>query len=143
MSGVEILALVTSVMTVITFAGQTAQICNKMYSGKPTADEDVYRKASSMRDATITMKRDLVAVSSPASPDELSLADIANKCHDVATALQREVASLQPIGAQGHIFKAIKGSFKAMIGKSKVEKLEKSLREYENTMQTHLLVNLW
>lgn len=95
-----------------------------------------------MMDATTTMKTHCVTFV-PSSPDERSLSDIAHKCHDVATDLQREVASIQTTGAQGHIFKAIKSSFKSMMGKSKVEKLEKDLREYESTMQTHLLVRLW
>lgn len=141
MSGAEILALVTSIMTVITFASQTAQICKNIYDGKPAADKDAYRRASSMMDATTTMKAHCATFLS-SSPDERSLADIVHKCHVVATDLQREVASIQVIGAQGNILKTIKGTSKSIRGKSNVEKLEKTLREYENTMQTHLLVHL-
>lgn len=142
MSGVEVLALVTAVMTVIQFASETASMCKTIYDGKPTAASDVHTRATWMVDATGTMHSRRQAFR-PLSPDERTLADIAKKCHHIATDLQKEVGDIETSQAKGDLIRAMRGAFKAYKGKSKVEKLERLLGDYETTIQTHLMVRLW
>lgn len=141
MSGIEVLSLVTEVMTCITFAAETARVCKAIYDGRPTADADLSRKASALKDATIAMETHYRTFE-PVSPDERRLADMAQKCHVAANDLQKEVTSIQPLDAKGNLFKSITGSVKSMLGKSKVEKLEQTLAQYETTLQTQILVRL-
>lgn len=140
MSGVEVLSVISAVMAVITFAAQTATVCKDIYDGE--ADTDVHSRASSMMDATATLQahcRTLI----PLTPDEESLAAIARKCQVAATDLQKEVRAIETAQAKGNFIKSMRGALRSYTSKSKIEKLEKTLRGYETTMQTHLVVRLW
>lgn len=142
MSGFEALGMVSSVLQVISFAAQIAGLCKDIYAGRPTADDDVYRNATSMMDATAVMQSYCQCLGT-SSADERSLADVAQKCNEVAQKLQKQVQDLASTKAGGNLSKSVGVALKSYFGKNKVESLEKALGDYRATMETHILVHIW
>lgn len=138
----EALAVVTGIMTVITFATQTASLCKTIYEGRPTADGTLQDKATSMTKAIVELETHCGRFK-PVSADEEELLELARKCRQAATALKSEAQSLQPQRAKGRFRKSVVGALKSRFSKPKIESLEQSLQQHEVTLQTGLLTRIW
>lgn len=142
MSVVESLALVTSVMTVITFARETATSCKALYNGE-SVDANMRDKASELGRATEEMEKHCNSLT-PQSPGEKSLVELARKCQKLAEGLVTEIDKAEGGGkAKGSLYKSIKSSLKVSIGKSKLERMEEDLNGFQSVLRTRILTHLW
>lgn len=139
MSGAEAFALVTGVMTVITFAGQTASVCKALYDGQ-SVDDDLETMASRLKDAA-----DMVHTSRsrlrPLEKNEQQLVDIAHQCQQVAADLLVEIYSLKTL-KRGNIVKIFGMAAISSLNQSKLRRLEGSLESCRSMLHTGLLSRL-
>lgn len=141
MSGVEVFALVTGVMTVITFAADTVVVCKALYDGQ-SVHQDLETKATALKDAATQMQAYSTAIT-PHSADEKNLVTIAQKCQTIAANLLAETAAINPVTSKGNLLKSFKRTMKSFAKSSKLQKMEASLNEYQSILQTEILTRIW
>lgn len=142
MSVVESLALVTSVMTVITFARETATSCKALYNGE-SVDANMRDKANELGRATGEMENHCTSLT-PQSSGEKSLVQLARKCQKLAEGLVAEIDKAEGGGkAKGCLYKSIISSLRVSLGKSKLERMEEDLNGFQNFLRTRILAHLW
>lgn len=138
MSGAEIFALVTGVMTVISFAADTAKVCKALYDG--TADADLTDRTAPLRDACKEMQAHCDAVQ-PHTAEERDLVDLARKCELLSVDLLQQVDSMRV--RKKSVLATARAALKSFKGKSKIQKCEENLAKYQDVLKTTLLVRLW
>lgn len=141
MSGLETLGIVGNIFQVISFARETITLCKAVYQGRSPdgwLDENAASLAalSAQIDQHYQGKR-------PQADAERQLCLLATKCGTVARALREEVGFLKGHKAKGSLATTLRLAVKTNWRKQRLEKLEKSLRAYQSTLETHLLASVW
>ena len=141
MSGIETLSLVSNIFQVITFACQTVALCQAVYRGQ-SPDETLVDYASTLASLSADVHQQCQGIQ-PGSKSEKALSDIAGKCSVAARALEDEVQFLVSHQAKGHLLAALQVAAKTQWRKRRLGRLEKSLKDYKELFETHLLVRVW
>ncbi|RYP19319.1 hypothetical protein DL765_003401 [Monosporascus sp. GIB2] len=141
MSGLEALSLVCNIMTVITFARETVNLCKAVYQGR-SPDDQLIDIAASLSATSDELQNENQAMS-PKPAFEHRLVDIASKCNVAARALDDEVKFLMANHKQGSLKETLRVAVKANWRKNRLERLEKSLHDYQLAMETQLLASIW
>ncbi|KAI1471056.1 uncharacterized protein F4812DRAFT_455168 [Daldinia caldariorum] len=140
MSGLEALGIGCNVMQVISFAHETVEFCKGVYRGQSFNDYNQQTVASlqglSAQLQTHFQKAKLKTT------NEKQLADIASKCNVAARALEDEVNFLGSHHAKGDLRAALSVVIKTKWRRSRLERLEKSLRNHQQTMESYLLARI-
>ncbi|KAF3070671.1 hypothetical protein GL218_00238 [Daldinia childiae] len=140
MSGLEALSIACNIMQVISFAHETIDFCKEIYHGGSLNDYNQQSIVSLVELSRQLQTRFQKAKSKTA--EETQLANIAQKCNVAARALQEEVKFLESRHAKGNLAATIKIVVKTYWRKSRLERLEKSLRNHQNTMESYLLARV-
>lgn len=145
MSGLEALAalgLACNIFQVISFGHESISLLKKVYQDGTLDTPDSFHAEKLGEIAKDIQKVD---VPEPVSKEDQQLLDVANKCREVATALQKEIAFLDDRAQKGsqHLRNAIKAAVKKGLRKRRLEKLEHELDEYETLMQSSILAKVW
>lgn len=141
MSGLEALSLVCNTMQIISAAHSTVSFCKAIYQGR-SPDAHLSDNAVSLASLSDEVEMFYASTDPPRTANERSLADVAKKCNIAARALEEEVNFLMGNHAKGNLPATIKTAVKANWRKSRLEKLEKSLENYQKTMESHLLARV-
>ncbi|RYO91744.1 hypothetical protein DL763_004894 [Monosporascus cannonballus] len=141
MSGLEALSLACNIMTVITFARETVNVCKAVYQGR-SPDDQLIDIAASLAATSDELQNENQAMS-PKPAFEHRLVDIASKCNVAARALDDEVKFLMANHEKGSLKETLRVAVKANWRKNRLERLEKSLHDYQLAMETQLLASIW
>ncbi|KAI0853761.1 hypothetical protein F5Y00DRAFT_257063 [Daldinia vernicosa] len=140
MSGLEALGVACNIMQVISFAHETINFCKEIYQGR-SFNEYNQQSVVSLVELSAQLQTHFQQAKSQ-SAKEKRLSDIAQKCNVAARALEDEVKFLTSHHAKGNLAATIKTAVKANWRKNRLERLEKSLENYQNTMESHLLARV-
>ncbi|RYP31388.1 hypothetical protein DL767_005788 [Monosporascus sp. MG133] len=141
MSGLEALSLACNIMTVISFARETVSICKAVYQGR-SPDDQLIDIAASLAATSDELQNENQAMN-PKPAHEHRLVDIASKCNVTARALDDEVKFLVANHKKGSLKETLRVAVKANWRKNRLERLEKSLHDYQRVMETQLLASIW
>ncbi|RYP51293.1 hypothetical protein DL769_010831 [Monosporascus sp. CRB-8-3] len=141
MSGLEVLSVACNIMTVISFARKTVSICKAVYQGR-SPDDQLIDIAASLAATSDELQNGSQAISPKLAPEH-RLADIASKCNVAARALDDKVKFLVANHKKGSLKETLRVAVKANWRKGRLERLEKSLHDYQRAMETQLLVSIW
>ncbi|KAI8714865.1 NACHT domain-containing protein [Fusarium sp. LHS14.1] len=137
MSGFEALGLACCVFQTISFTRETANVCKAIYQGQKTPDSMLEENATAMIQAADEVKASCRLVS---TPEEKSLANIAEKCAEAAKNLETEVQKITKLHKKGDFPSAMRARARSLWKKREIEELDDTLHRYTGTMQT-LLIN--
>ncbi|KAK3994267.1 hypothetical protein QBC44DRAFT_379610 [Cladorrhinum sp. PSN332] len=140
MSGLETLSLVANIFQVIGFACETVGLCKSIYRGQ-LPDAVLVKYGDSLESLSTTIQAQCNKTT-PKSRDEKSLSDIAAKCNVAARALVDEAKFLTSHQAKGSLIATLKLVSKTKWRQRRLERLEKSLDDYEKILRTQLLVRI-
>ncbi|KAI2465181.1 hypothetical protein F4781DRAFT_424945 [Annulohypoxylon bovei var. microspora] len=142
MSGLEaltsLLSIACNIMQVISFAHGTISFCRAIYQGKYINE---YSDVTSLSALSAQLQTHYEATT-PRTSDEKQLGDIAKKCNIAARALEEEVEFLKSHNAKGHLAQTLRIAVKTNWRKSRLERLDKSLRNDQHTMESYLLARV-
>ncbi|RYP70626.1 hypothetical protein DL771_005339 [Monosporascus sp. 5C6A] len=141
MSGLEALSLACNIMTVISFASETVNACKAIYQGR-SPDDQLIDIAASLAAASDELQNENQSMN-PKPAYEHRLVDIASKCNIAARALDDEVKFLMVNHKKGSLKDTLRVAVKANWRKNRLERLEKSLHDYQRAMETQLLASIW
>lgn len=141
MSGVEVLGLACNVLQIIDYASNTVTLCKNIYQGR-SPSPDLKSHASDLESLSAQVQSHVQGLQSRTA-SERKLSDIGNKCNIAARALDEELQFLLGHQAKGNLAATLRLAVKTNWRKSRLERLQKSLAVYQNTMETYLLANLW
>ncbi|KAK3320309.1 hypothetical protein B0T19DRAFT_434251 [Cercophora scortea] len=140
MSGLETLGVVCNIFQVIGFAHETVTLCKGVYQGR-SPDDHLGQNAASLEALSIEIETYHQA-HRPNTPAERKLSELASKCSIAARSLHEEVDFLIGQKAKGSLVMTLHVAAKINWRKNRLERLEKSLRDYQKTLETHLLADL-
>lgn len=142
MSGLDALSLVCSIMQVISFTKELATTCKDIYDGRATVDEITQENAASIKSLLDEMDQFSGPVEQ-GTQNEKNLHEMAWKCSNAAQELQTEIQLITQYHKPGNAVKAFIGGIKSFTRKRKVKELSEKFREYQKTLETHILVRVW
>jgi len=141
MSGLEALGVVANIFQVIGFAAETVRLCKAIYDGSGI-DKHLEEYATTLKTLSSNVQSHYHTRQSR-GPDERKLEDVARKCNVAARALDEEVRFIIGCQGQGKLAATIRTAAKATWRKNRLKRLEKSLAEYRDMLESHLLVRVW
>jgi len=141
MSGLEALSVASSILQVISFAGEAARICKAVYNDQPTDNDEIKERALSLKGAAETTTQVCQAYQ-PHTKDEKKLKEIADQCAKTAAELEDRLGDLLCHNSPGNASKAMLVLFKTWMSKKSIERLENTLDGYKDILETHLLVSV-
>lgn len=137
------LALACNVMQLISVAYETISLCERLHRDGRLNPELTHRAShlSTLSTNLQTSIEDAVKQSGSLSPQEKELQTIANECYQASTALQAELAKLTnpKVGKHRAAFKA---TWKNILSKREIGKLENTLITSQRLLETKLLERL-
>ncbi|KAM5515641.1 hypothetical protein FOXYSP1_02592 [Fusarium oxysporum f. sp. phaseoli] len=142
MSGLEALSVASSILQVISFAGETARICKAIYNDQPTDNDEIKERALSLKEAAETTTQ-VCRAYQPHTKDEKKLKEIADQCAKTAAELEDRLGDLLCHNSPGNASKAMLILFKTWMSKKSIERLENTLDGYKDILETHLLVSVF
>ncbi|OTA91507.1 hypothetical protein M434DRAFT_13110 [Hypoxylon sp. CO27-5] len=140
MSGFEALSVACNIMQVISFAHETIGFCKAIYQGR-SPDDHIERNAASLSELSAQLQKHYESTK-PQTSQQKQLADVAKQCNIAARALEEEVKFLVSNNAKGHLAQTIRIAVKTNWRRGRLERLEKSLRNYQHTMESYLLARV-
>ncbi|KAI1802561.1 hypothetical protein F4811DRAFT_572861 [Daldinia bambusicola] len=129
MSGLEALSVACNVTQVISFAHESVEFCKNIMS------------VASLQEFTAQLQTHF-QLAKPKTANEKQLADIAEKCNIAARALKDEVSFLGSHHAKGDLRTALSVVIKTNWRRSRLERLERSLCNHQQTMESYLLARI-
>jgi len=141
MSGIEALGFVCNIMQTISFAHETVTLCKAIYQGRHP-DAYLIENAASLAALSAQVQTHYQKMK-PQTTDEWNLSNIASKCNITARALEEEVQFITDHQTKGNLAATLRIAVKMNWRKSRLERLEKSLREHRSTMESYLLARVW
>ncbi|KAH6892959.1 hypothetical protein B0T10DRAFT_591770 [Thelonectria olida] len=142
-TGIESLGAASAVLQVISFAGDVACVCKKVYDGKPTANDELQEHARRMSDAAGRIQsRCQTMAETQSSEYDKKLGDIAQDCRTAARELENEVSFVTDMHKKGSLLKAVNAAFRASSHRRKIERLELSLFRCRQVMETEIMSHL-
>ncbi|KAI0110511.1 hypothetical protein F4776DRAFT_642140 [Hypoxylon sp. NC0597] len=141
MSGLEALSVACNIMQVIGFAHETISFCRAIYQGR-SPDDHIERNAASLSELSAQLQKHYKSTK-PQTSQQKQLAEVAKQCNIAARALEEEVKFLVSNHAKGHLAQTIRIAVKTNWRRGRLERLEKSLSNYQHTMESHLLARVW
>ncbi|XXH00842.1 histone H4-like TAF Taf6, SAGA complex subunit [Hypoxylon texense] len=140
MSGLEALGIACNIMQVISFAHETIGFCKATYEGQSL---NLYSEQSvaSLSAISAQLQTRYQGVKSKTA-QERELENVARKCNVAARALEEEVMFLTHQQAAGSLKRTLRIMLKIIWRKRRLERLEKSLRNHQQTMESHLLARV-
>ncbi|KAL9488601.1 hypothetical protein ACSS6W_000878 [Trichoderma asperelloides] len=141
MSGLEALSLVCSIMQVISFTKELIMTCKDIYEGRATADDQLQENTASIKSLLDDMNQCSGSVQQR-TQNERDLHEIARKCSIAAQDLESEIRRLTRYHKPGNVMKALVGGIKSTTRERKIKELSKSFRQYQETLETHILARI-
>ncbi|UKZ85125.1 uncharacterized protein TrAFT101_000999 [Trichoderma asperellum] len=141
MSGLEALSLVCSIMQVISFTKELITTCKDIYEGRATADDQLQENTASIKSLLDDMNQCSGSVQQR-TQNERDLHEIARKCSIAAQDLETEIQRLTRYHKPGNVVKALVGGIKSITRERKIKELSKSFRQYQETLETHILARI-
>ena len=135
MSGIEALGFACCIFQVITFARDTAQLCQDIYNGQKHPDSHLEDVAKAMREAADQVKTSCSAANGPL---EGRLAEIAKNCIPVAEQLEAQVQAIQKHVNKGSSLGLVRARFRSYKKRKTIDDLERQLGGYTDAME-HLM----
>ncbi|KAL9573479.1 hypothetical protein ACKAV7_002023 [Fusarium commune] len=142
MSGLEALSVASSILQVISFAGEAARICKAVYNNQPTDNDEIKERALSLKEAAETTTQ-VCRAYQPHTKDEKELKEIADQCAKAAAELEDRLGDLLCHNSPGNAFKAMLVLLKTWRSKRSIERLENRLYGNKDILETHLLVSVF
>lgn len=141
MSGLEALSLVCNILQLIEAAHKGVTLCKDIYSGG-SPDEQLVDNAASLASLSADVQQSNNAVSARTTAQK-DLSNIARKCNVAARALEEESKFIAGQHAKGNLFAALSVAAKANWRKNRLDRLERSLKSYQATLGSHLMLKTW
>ncbi|KAK3905897.1 hypothetical protein C8A05DRAFT_30256 [Staphylotrichum tortipilum] len=141
MSGLEVFALVASIFQVISFAGQTIELCKTVYDGG-LPDKRLGDKAAAMYDLSIKVLYQCQATPGAQSDPERELTAFATKCREMARELKESVDRFDRPQAKGKLLPSMVTTFGYQLQKRSLKRLEKDLESHRQMLETKLLARV-
>ncbi|MCJ1326580.1 hypothetical protein MMC10_003245 [Thelotrema lepadinum] len=136
------LSVAASIISVIQLSKEVAEICSDLVETGSVSQyrvgEETTKNLASAIDK-LYQDSQAHAVSQTNQDDELLL-EIAGKCSDTASELQKELDELKTPG--GSVHAAMKKTFKAIMKGRKIDQKKKDLSEYQKVLDTRILTRL-
>ncbi|OTA68003.1 hypothetical protein K449DRAFT_317405, partial [Hypoxylon sp. EC38] len=140
MSGLEALSVACNIMQVISFAHETISFCKSIYQGQ-YPDDHIKQNAASLSALSAELQAHYESTK-PQTSQHKQLVDVAKQCNIAARALEEEVKFLISNHAKGHLVQTLRTAVKTNWRRGRLERLEKSLRNYQHTMESCLLARV-
>ncbi|KAJ4247115.1 hypothetical protein NW762_013253 [Fusarium torreyae] len=141
LTGFEALGAASAVLQVISFTGSLVPLCYSIYDGKPVQETELEEYAKRLIDTAGRVQARSQALPQE-GPDEKLLVETAQKCIDAARKLKVETDYVVKLCQKGKIPKAIHAAFRSSWHRSKIERLEKTLQQCRQVMETELLFKI-
>jgi hypothetical protein len=145
MSGLEVLAafgLACNVMQVIAFASETASVCMNIYH-KGQYDGDLAGVVAGSIKFCRELETTLRTVPKPLNSDEQQFLDVATQTLAAAQELEAELRKISRESGKGRVGAAIRIGVMARWKTRRIQKLEKSLQDYQRMLESHILLHVW
>ncbi len=142
MSGAEVFALVSGIFQVISFAGQTIELCTAIYNGA-SPDKRLSLTAAAMDSVAAEIQKQCQDAPDAESDAERELFALATECRKTASDLEEDVNRCIGSQAKGKLGATFLASFKYQLRKPGLKKLEKELERQRKTLETKLLARTW
>ncbi|PVH96950.1 hypothetical protein DM02DRAFT_101777 [Periconia macrospinosa] len=140
-TGLEIFGVACNVMQTISFACSLVDIYNKIHAGGSTSPE-IETHGIELARATGDLQGHLRRLQSrPLHKDDQEIESVASEVFKTATDLQRELAKYGK-DTSGFAKSSALKTVKFLFRKSKVEKLNERLKNYQSIMETRILIKL-
>lgn len=138
-------ALACNVMQVITFSLKAVQVCREIsLTGSTSTNQHIKESSEQIADAAEgvhELLHPLQSTSTPLTKAQTELQNTANQCIQTAHALQKKLKPIQK-GESGRRRAILRATLKSLFGEKDIQEIESRLREYENRLQTRILVNM-
>lgn len=141
LTGLEAFSVGCNVMQAIEFSLKTIRLCKDIYNGR-ALEADVQKNAASMMEVSAQIEGHCQLLK-PNLPDEQKLVSVAADCDKAARAVEDEVKKITKRGGKGKVLDTVQVATKSIWRKSQLDRLEKRLDRYRNTMEAHLLIRVW
>lgn len=116
--------------------------CKDIYEGRATADDQLQENTASIKSLLDDMNQCSGSVQQR-TQNERDLHEIARKCSIAAQDLESEIRRLTRYHKPGNVMKALVGGIKSTTRERKIKELSKSFRQYQETLETHILARIW
>ncbi|ETS85040.1 hypothetical protein PFICI_03065 [Pestalotiopsis fici W106-1] len=140
MSGLELPGFACNIMQVISFSREVVSLCSNVYQGKHP-DAELADLAASLQAVSSDVQTSFDTIN-PKTADEKRLCDIATRCAIAARDLEEEVSFITSRQKQGSLASTLRIAAKTTWRKRRLDRLEKSLKEHERVLDTHLTVRV-
>ncbi|KAF4447971.1 hypothetical protein F53441_8562 [Fusarium austroafricanum] len=137
----EALGAASAVLQVISFAGSLIPLCYNIYDGKPTQEAQLEDYAKRLADLAGRLKARSQTMPQM-TPDERLLAETAEKCINAANDLRVEANYVTRLCRKCDFSKAMHAALRATKHRNKIERLERTLQQCRQVMETELLFKL-
>jgi hypothetical protein len=141
--GFEALGAASALLQVIFFAEGLVSQYKLAYNGNHTPDDDLEDRAKQMIDASLRVQSHCKAIGSPMKEAETKLCDVAGECHAIAEKLASEVHNITGIQSKGKMSKSLLATYLSLKNRKFLKRLEASLQNHKQLMETQLLFRLW
>lgn len=143
MSGLEALSLACNIVTLISFARETASLCKTVYAGE-TPDAHLSACAASLKATSSAVLGDIRSLPQQKwSPAQRRLETIADKCNEASRALQEEVEFITAHQKKGSLTATLRTVTRTKWRKDRLVRLQKSLDECQKVLDTSFLAQIW
>jgi hypothetical protein len=137
------LGLACSVMQLISFSKEAISVARQAYAGV-SIDDDLNDRARRLSQMSKNVKSSFQKLQSSARlPGQKQLLDAAQKCHAASLELGTEIDKLGASMGKRHAGRAIVVPMKTMMKKRRIERLEKTILQWQNVMDSGLLFRVW
>ena len=137
--------LVASVVQLLTFGIDTVKTCQELYQkGSVSEYKNLGYTTSHLAGLNSSLQQSLQssnARSGALTGEEKDLIDLARKCEECATKLQKKLDKLQT-QPRASTPKAVRLAFRAIRKKGAIDKINQELQAYQSTLDTSLLTRL-
>lgn len=133
--------MVANIFQVINFASDTIRLCNAVYHGR-APDEQLEENAATLQSLSSEIQSHYQGTRAHGAAEK-ELERIARKCAIAARALDGEVGFAAKHHAQGDLAATLRVAFKTLWRRNRLARLEGSLRQYQDIMESHLLFRVW
>ncbi|KAM0228869.1 hypothetical protein ACHAPO_010393 [Fusarium lateritium] len=140
-TGLEAVGAASGILSFITFASKIVAISYKVYEGTPTDEDELEDYAGRMLDASERVRSRNQQLNQ-ATPAEAKLSEIAEKCVQLASELQKESQSITRRYQKGKFRRAVSMALRANAHKATMKELEQSLERCRKVMETELLFKI-
>lgn len=142
MEPLSALGIACNIMQVISFSYEAISVTRRVYD-KGVVNEELVDKAADLEKLTSSVGNALKNSKQPSTAAEKEIVQIAKKCREASRELQKTMSELGSTSAKGNIVRSAGTSIKAMWKQSRIQKLEKNMMQWQQTLDSGILIHLW